>query len=257
MSVGTPPEHTNVDPGAIKEHYLRTLKLSYLTRFGFFVVAGLFLAFALPFMPFGLDATDYTSTTMLAFGLALLAINLALLSMFFFVRAAQRREVMLAWSAVFDESTGLHNRTYFLERLDMEIERVRGTSRTFRVFLLQARHQDSSGRYVRMTRSEMADFAAILHDGLGDNDTLASLRPDELAVLAPGAHHHLVAPTEHKLNEAVMEFLRRSKNGRPWKIRMGTVAFDGNTEDPTGVLEDARRTLLASPAVMLTDLDVA
>ncbi|MEX2246658.1 MAG: diguanylate cyclase [Dehalococcoidia bacterium] len=250
MPAATPP--ANLAPDDVKKHYISALKLSHLTRAAFFVVAAIFFAWATPFLPFGLDAREYTSATAMAMMLAFMSVGLAVLSTLYFMRAARRRDVLLAWSAVFDESTGLHNRQYFLDRLDLEIARATVANRSFRIFLLQARRQDPSGRFVSMSREDLADFAKTVRETVDTNDTLASFRPDELALLTPSVVPTLMEPIEDRLLEALRRFTTRARKGKAWKIRMGSASFGADVDDPAKLLEETRRELLSSAPMMLT-----
>ncbi len=242
-----------IEPEAVKAHYIRALRISHLSRFAFFLVAGIFFAWAIPFMPHGLNARAYASATTLSLVLAFMAVSLAILSMVYFLLAARRREVLLAWSAVFDESTGLHNRQYFLDRLDLEIARANINNQSFRVFLLQARRQDGAGRYQRLSRDELAEIARTIRETLDANDTLAALRPDEFAVLAPSVLPTLVEHTEDRLKDALKHFVKGAQKRRGWKLRIGSVAFDGDVDDPVRLLDVSRRRLLAAPLLEIDD----
>jgi GGDEF domain-containing protein len=242
-----------ITPDDVKGEYDRAIRISRVARLSFFIVAAAFFAWAIPFLPFGLDARDYTSATAVALMLACMSVGLAVLSTWYFMSATRRRDALQAWSAVFDESTGLHNRQYFMERLEAEIGRARGSTRSFHVVLLQARRQDSNGRFVPIGREDLQEFAGAIREVLESNDTLASLRPDELGVLAWGGLHGRGVPVEARLRQALRQFAFAGRRGGNWKVRMGSVSFDGDVDDAAKLLEDTRRELLASAPLVLTE----
>lgn len=244
-------------PGDVTASYLSDLKLSRLSRFAFFLVAGLFLAWMAPHLPSGLDPNSYAGPTTLSLMLSILAVSLAGLSMVYFLRAARQREVLLAWSALFDESTGLHNRQYFLDRLDLEIARATIDNHAFRVFLLQAQRQDKDGEFVRLNRDELAEVAAGIRGALGSRDTLAALRPDELAVLSPTLLPALLEHTEERLLGALRSMAHRKGDAHPWRIRLVGNDVSREMSDPDRVIDDVRSQLHTAPPIVIDTADAA
>lgn len=244
-------------PRDVSASYLKDLKLSRLSRFAFFLVAGLFLAWVAPYLPSGLDPNSYAGPTSLAIMLSILAVSLAALSMLYFLRAARQREVLLAWSALFDESTGLHNRQYFLDRLDLEIARSTIDNHSFRVFLLQAQRQDKDGEFVRLERAELAEVASEMRSALEARDTLAALRPDELAVLSPTVRPALLEHTEEKLLGVLRSLAHRKGNVHPWRIRLVGNDVGGEMSDPARVIDDVRSQLKTAPPIVVDTAEAA
>jgi GGDEF domain-containing protein len=247
----------SLDPGKVTADYRSDLKLSRLSRFAFFLVAGAFLAWVAPYLPTGLDPNSYAGPTSLALTLSILAVSLAALSMLYLLRAARRRDILLAWSALFDEGTGLHNRQYFIDRLDLEIARATIDNRPFRIFLLQAQRQGKGGEFVRLGREELAAVAKEIRAALGLQDTLAALRADELAVLSPGVTPAFIEHTEDKLLDALRSVARRSSPARPWRIRVVGNEPDGGCSDPASVLDDIRTQLQTAPPIFVESHDAA
>ncbi len=232
-----------MDASQIEEHYLRDLKLSRLARVAALFVTGMFFAWIIPYLPSGLDPDAYTGPGSLAVMFSVLAIGLGVLSMAYLLRAARRRDMLVAWSALFDESTGLHNRQYFLDRLDLEIARATVDNRSFRVFLLQATRQGPHGELQRLNREELSDVAAALRQSLSPYDTLAALRPGELAVLSPSVVPAVFEQTEERLHGALRFAFDRSKNDHSWRVRVAGNAFSGDISDPVRLIDDTRAKL--------------
>lgn len=242
----------------VRARYARAHALSRLARFACLVAAGMFFAWALPFFPFGpfgLDIGDYTGSTTMLLALAAMAVNLAILSMFYFTRATRHRDMWLAWSAVFEEESSLRNREYFLERLDLEIASANVSNRSFRVFLLQARRQTADGRFVNASRNELAELARSIREGLGGRATLGSVRPTELAVLTSGVRPAIIDTDEEQILTAIRRFISNRARVKCWKIQLGGTAFDGTEGDPITVLDRTRIGLIASPHIFLTPED--
>lgn len=240
-----------VDPTQLEERYLRDLKLSRLARVAALFVTGMFFAWVIRYLPSGLDPDAYTGPGSLVMMFAVLAVGLAGLSMAYLFRAARRRDMLVAWSALFDEGTGLHNRQYFLDRLDLEIARATVDNRSFRVFLLQASRQGPKGELQRLNRDELSEVAAALRDNLSPYDTLASLRPDELAVLAPSIVPAVFEHTEEQLHGALRFALNKSHRSRTWRVRVAGSAFEGEMSDPVRLIDDTRAKLQQVPPILV------
>lgn len=251
------PTPHSLGPKEVTANYLSDLKLSRLSRFAFFLVAGLFISWVAPFLPQGLDPNSYAGPTTLAVMLSFLAVSLAFLSMGYLLRAQRRREVLLAWSALFDEGTGLHNRQYFLDRLDLEIARTTIDNHSFRVFLLQAQRQDKDGEFVRLERDELADVAKEIRSTLSAHDTLAALRPDELAVLSPSISPAFIEHTEEKLLGALRSVAHRSDRSQSWRIRVIGNAPGSGSADPERMIDDIRNQLTVAPPITIDSQDAA
>ncbi|MDE3097462.1 MAG: GGDEF domain-containing protein [Chloroflexota bacterium] len=242
-----------IEPKQATQAYLHDLKLGRLSRFAFVLFAGMFFAWAIPYLPRGLDPSAYAAPSAFAIMLAMAAVNLAILSMVYFFRASRRRDVLLAWGAMFDEATGLHNRQYFVDRLDLEMARATVKGRSFRVFLLQAQRQGKDGKIERLSREELVEMAAMMKESLNASETIASLRPDEIAVLVPGVALAVVEPTDQRILDAVKRFLGRAGSGAGpgWRLRLGSLTYDGEASDPMKLIDATRRLASEAPAIVV------
>lgn len=239
-----------IEPKQATQAYLQDLKLGRLARFAFVLFAGMFFAWVIPYLPQGLDPSRYAAPSALAIMLAVAAVNLAILSMVYFVRASRRREILLAWGAMFDETTGLHNRQYFVDRLDLEMARATIKGRSFRLFLLQAQRQGKDGKFERLSRDELAEMAAMVKESANASETIASLRPDEIAVLVPSVAPVVVESADQRLLDAVRRFLGKVGPGPRWRVRLGGLTFDGEASDPMRFIDATRRAVSEAPAIV-------
>ena len=65
---------------------------------------------------------DYSPKVLLALLLLVCGPAVAAIGLLAASIAQQRHEVLVAWSSIYDETTGLRNREFFLERLDLQCQ---------------------------------------------------------------------------------------------------------------------------------------
>jgi hypothetical protein len=97
----------------------------------FWAAMGYFVFWAVPWFPGGLDEKDYTERVAFTFVLGGLCGVLGIGTLVVREYLRRTRESLLAWTAVYDDTTGLYNRQYFYDRLSLECERARRQGTTF------------------------------------------------------------------------------------------------------------------------------
>lgn len=162
--------------------YVRDVELSRLDRAACFAAVGLYFASVVPSLPEGLEPDGHAGPVILVVMLGCLAIGMAIVSMMYLVRAERQRAVAHARSLLFDDVTGLHNRQYFIEMLNMEIRHAAREQRRFFVVLLQLQRQDGHGDPAARAH-EIAAVATTIRSELQLGDRLAVLRNDEIAAI--------------------------------------------------------------------------
>jgi hypothetical protein len=91
----------------------------------FITMSAVALLWTVPWIPNGLSTNDYTPQVGFTAYLLLTVAVLGIISLLVQERTRKNRESLLIWSTVYDEKTGLHNRTYLFDRLALECERAR------------------------------------------------------------------------------------------------------------------------------------
>ncbi len=229
--------------------YFRWLRLSRLALAAFALMAALFLLWALPWLPKGLDAGDYTPelglTTYLVTGVAVTAV----LALVFQELARRNRESLLLWGTVYDEATGLHNRAYLYDRLSLECERAELSGGVFSAVVLQIRlDSPTSGSTPALPRAALREVGELL-DGLTHaSDLVALLSGSELAVLAMGADRNERGTLQERLRGAVAAGLPRLLP-RPAlvAVRSGSATFGEDGKDPDTLIQAARAAAMLAP----------
>jgi diguanylate cyclase (GGDEF)-like protein len=237
-----PPERLRA-ASTVTRSYYRWLRLRRLA-FAAFMILGFFLVLWLvPWLPGGLDTADYTPelafTVYLLGGVALTA----LLVLGFQELARRNRERLTLWSTVYDEATGLHNRTYLYDRLSLECERAKRTGGVFSIIVLQLRiGSPTSVSAPTLSRQALRQVAEVINSLTHPTDLVAMLTGSELAVLAIGVDRESRRALQERLREAVAAELPRLLDAKAAVDVKGGVATYGVDGNDAGTLVQAART---------------
>ncbi|MCH7579310.1 MAG: hypothetical protein IIB22_03620 [Chloroflexi bacterium] len=211
--------------------YRRWLRLKRLALAAFVTVATLFLLWAIPWLPSGLDTDDYTPelafTTYLLLGVVLTGAG----AMTCQELARRRREGMLAWTSVYDEATGLRNRAYLYDRLSLECDRAEHDASVFSVLVLRV-----SGSAPILER-----LAELIERVIHRSDIVALLSGRELAILSVGLGEKERGLLLERLRGAVAAELCRLP-GKPAikDIQGGAATYGVDGDDPNTLVQAAR-----------------
>ena len=187
MGSAPPAELHSVGPAF--QGYYRWLRLSRLAMAAFFVMAAATFLWLIPWLPIGLDASDYSPelafTVYLLGGLVITGI-LALAAREFVRR---QREGLLVWTRVYDETTGLHSREYLYDRISLECEQAEHTDSVFSVLVLQVRFGASaSGQGSPPSGVSLRRVAEVVNRARHPTDLVGFLSEREIAILATGVN---------------------------------------------------------------------
>ena len=195
--------------GAYRSYY-RWLRASRLAMAAFLALAALFLVWVLPWLPSGLDTADYSSNV--AFTIYLLAILSATGMTTLVVReqAWRKRESLMVWSAVYDEATGLHNRTYLFDRISLECERAERMGGVFSLLVLGIWvGRVGSGPPPTVSDTALQRVAEFINRLSRPTDLVALLSRNELAVLIIGVDQEKRAPLLERIRATIAAELPR------------------------------------------------
>jgi diguanylate cyclase (GGDEF)-like protein len=122
-------------------------------------------------------------------------------------RTRRTRESLMVWSTVYDEVTGLHNRTYLFDRLALECERAKRSGELFSVIVLQLRADDARAKTARkaalLSNSSLRKIAEVIDSQTHPSDMVALLSSSELAVLANRIDRESRQRLQERLRNAV------------------------------------------------------
>jgi diguanylate cyclase (GGDEF)-like protein len=239
------PERRGLARAAHRSYY-RLLRLSRLAYVAFFTMAALLLLWMAPWVPSGLDAEDYTPQLTFTLYLLLAVVFSALVVIALRELTRRRRESLLVWAAVFDEATGLHNRTYLYDRLSLECERAERIGGVFSILVLQIRFGKSpSERPPSLSDAAWQKMAELINRNTHPTDMVALLSGGELAVLAMRVDRESRKALLERLRTALAVELPALLPKAPFASVVGGVATYGVEGTDAGALVQAARAAAA------------
>jgi diguanylate cyclase (GGDEF)-like protein len=174
--------------------------------------------------------------------LGLIAVNLR-------SQARHKREALVAWTAVYDETTGLYNRHYFYERLSLECERSQRHSIHFALVILEMRYPQCGldHRAVQANRAALRPAAELVKSLTRTTDVVAMLSEREFAVLLVGAREDVAAQMGERLRQSVnarLPSLLASSDPSVWPtVEAGVAIYGDGGCTPESLLDAARAAL--------------
>jgi len=156
----------------------------------------------------------------------------------------ERRNALLAELAHSDELTGVKNRRWFREALDVQFEASRRRGPLSLVILDVDRFKSFNDTFGHPAGDEVLKaVAASLRDGVRQSDEVARIGGEEFAILLP--------ETGADVARDLAERLRAGIAGRPWPLRMitaslGVASIGPGTASPAELVEHADRALYAA-----------
>jgi diguanylate cyclase (GGDEF)-like protein len=265
------PESTSVGPrvgpiAQLYQSYFRALRWSRLSMAAFWTVAVLFFLWAIPWLPGGMSVEDYSPGVIFTFSVLGSCILLGGFAITLRTLAHRRRQALVAWTTVYDETTGLRNRRYFLERLRLECEQAAERRSHFGVilFAFEPAH-GGSPREAQSTTAALRSAGQVLASQTRLSDIVAVIGPRELVVLTPGLGLGAAEPTAQRLGRVLFRKVEgwADKPDQQPTLRVGVAVFGGETTEPGDLLRAARSHLVPiggesePPAAVQPQQDVA
>ena len=220
------------------QSYFRWLRVSRLAMAAFSVLVVLFFLWTLPWLPSGLDANDYTPEVALTIYLlgGVTLVGASTLALREFTR--RQRERLIAWSSLYDEATGLHNRAYLYDRLSLECERAERMGGVFSVFVLQIR---SSTSKPILSNAALRRLAEMINGCTSPTDLVALLSGSELAIIAIGVGQEARIVLLETLQAVVAgELARHLGAATTVNVIGGTATYGVHGREPAALVQAAR-----------------
>ena len=238
--VESPPAEAG-QRGTVSLHlrYHALLRRSRLLGVAFWAAMAYFIVWAVPWFPGGLTETDYTKRITLTLVIGGICALLGLGTLVLRQNLRRTTEALLAWSTVYDDTTGLFNRRYFLDRLSLECERARRQGTTFSLILL--RLEDSAGGGQGLGTAALRRLATSLVRATRSNDLVALLGGNELAVVAMDVPRKMAPQMVDRLKTA-LEGSSGDLSSR-LSLRLGVATYGTRNRQTSTLLRAARRAL--------------
>jgi len=233
--------------GQVRKSYLSAARWSRLAMAAFWVIFAAFVLWVVPVFPWGMSSDDYSPQVLL--GLFLLGCCPGVTAVALLARsiAAQRREALVAWGSIYDRTTGLRNREFFLERLKLQCELGRDLEEhQVGLMLVAIEDMPRDGHKAQPTDDEV--FRRIgMHVArqLRPNDLLATISSTELAILVSAGSEAALAAVASRIEHSLEVRIRGlvGDAARRLAIQIGYVSLDSAEPEPEAMLESARRSL--------------
>jgi diguanylate cyclase (GGDEF)-like protein len=223
-------------------HYTRWSKMSRLSMIAFLVAAGVLLVWLIPWFPSGLDASDYTPQ--FAFTVYLLAAvtGVGLLALVLRELARRDREALMVLGTVYDEETGLHNRSYLNDRLALEASRAERLNYVFSLIIFQIRlGKTGTGSSPTLPKVALQKVAETVERQTHTTDLVALLSDSELAVLAIGVDQQRRKALQERLRHAIAEELPGYLSEAAFTdVKAGVATYGVDGKDAATLVQAAR-----------------
>ena len=234
---------------SVYRRYARWARLSRFALVAFLIFSGIALVWLIPWFPSGLDAADYTPqfafTVYLLGGLALIG----LLALALRELARRDRETLMVLGTVYDEETGLHNRTYLYDRLALEAARAERLNYVFSLLIFQIRLGRPGAKTPTLPKNAIQTIANSVSRLTHATDLVALLSDSELAVLAIGVDQKTRKGLVQRLRHAIVgELPALIGDTSIIDVKAGTATYGVDGADAPTLVQAARTTAsFASP----------
>ncbi len=233
--------------GLAHRSYFRVSKLSRMARFAFWLCVIVFVLWAVPVFPWGMSLADYSPRVLLSLFLLGICPAVAIVYLLAAGSAARHREALAAWSSIYDEATGLRNREFFLERLELQCQLGKDLAEyRVGVILVTVEERPAAGGKSRIPDDEVfRRFGGHLLNQMRPSDVVAAISGSEMAILASAGSTQALS--------SIVSRLRRSLEARASAIggesaerlliRLGYASLSSSDPEPEALLEAARNDL--------------
>ena len=226
--------------------YFRATRWSRLAFVVFWVVAVVFVLWALPWFNLGMSASDYSPQVITA--LILLGMCPAVTAIAILLRdvARQRRQALIAWLSIYDSTTGLRNEDYFLERLKLQCH-MGGEMAEYRagVVLISVDELQRDGQEISPDDRVFRLIGAAVASQMRPSDLVAAIGDREIGVLvstaAPASLQIVTERLRHSLHHKLEDIAREYESRLV--VQMGSASLDETCSDSDALLAAARDSL--------------
>ncbi len=211
----------------------------------FVFMSAITLLWLVPWIPSGLDTKDYTAQVGFTVYLLLAVAVLGIISLFVQERTRRNRESLMVWSSVYDETTGLHNRTYLFDRLALECERAQRGGAVFSVIVLQIRGGNTRTRPDHKTEplssGALREIAEVIDSMTHPTDMVAMLSNSELVVVAIRIDRETRHALQARLSEAVsIKIPELLSSDAAYDVKTGSATYGVDGSEPSALVQAAR-----------------
>jgi len=224
--------------------YFRTLYLSRLAWVAFWACFVYFVLWSIPLFGIGLSVEDYTPQFAITVVFASCCMLLGTLSGMLRKTVRRKRETLVAWSSLYDETTGAHTRSHFYDRLSLECERSERHGGSFALLLLKLSALRDGHRLVRGNSDFLRTAAQRVQSLIRSSDLVALISNDEFGVLLCGVSASTAAVLAGRLRDSlewnVLEATGNGDSRVDVVVDVGMAMYGEDGQTPEALVEAAR-----------------
>jgi GGDEF domain-containing protein len=231
---------------SVYRSYFHALYLSRLALVAFWACFVYFLLWSIPWFGIGLSANDYTPQFLITIVFAGCCITLGLLSGTLRTLAHHKREALVAWTSLYDETTGTHTRSHLYDRLSLECERSERHGSPLALILLKLRPPPAGHglQATGATKRFLRHAADLMQSLTRPGDLVALITNNEFAVLVCGVPSDAIDVLSDRLSAALEAELSGVLNdGEPRTepvVELGIATYGVDAQTPEALVDAAR-----------------
>jgi diguanylate cyclase (GGDEF)-like protein len=236
-------QHARRATTSLYRSYFRTLYLSRLAWVAFWGCFVYFLVWSIPWFGIGLKASDYTPRYGITLAFAISCMFLGMISGVLKRNARRQRETLVAWSSLYDETTGTHTRSHFYDRLSLECERAERHGGAFALLLLKVKSMRDR-QYGRGNSEILRNVAHHVQDLIRTTDLLALISNDEFGVLLCGVSGSTASMLAERMRDALkwsgQEDSDSESSPLDFSVDVGMASYGKDGKTPEALVESVR-----------------
>jgi diguanylate cyclase (GGDEF)-like protein len=217
------------------------------------------MLWSIPLFGIGLSVEDYTPQFAVTVVFATSCMLLGTLSGMLRKTAGRKRETLVAWSSLYDETTGTHTRSHFYDRLSLECERSERHGGSFALLLLKLRAMRGGHQLNRGNGDFLRAAAGRVQSLIRSSDLVALISNDEFGVLLCGLSASAAAVLAGRLRDSLewnaLEGTGNGESAVEIVVDVGMAAYGDDGRTPEALVEAARASIAGvddSPRVART-----
>ena len=233
--------------GSLYRSYFRTLYLSRLAWVAFWGCFVYFMLWSIPLFGIGLSVEDYTPQFAVTVVFAASCMLLGTLSGMLRTTAHRKRETLVAWSSLYDETTGTHTRSHLYDRLSLECERAERHGGSFALLLLKLRTMRGGYQLDRGNGDFLRSAAQRVQSLIRGSDLVALISNDEFGVLLCGLSASAASVLAGRLRDSLewnaLDSMGDGESAVDIIVDVGMAAYGYDGRTPEALVEAARASM--------------
>ena len=218
--------------------------MAWVAFWGCFVY---FVLWSIPLFGIGLSVDDYTPQFAVTVAFATCCMLLGTLSGMLRKTAHHKREALVAWSSLYDETTGTHTRSHLYDRLSLECERSERHGGSFALLLLKLKLSCDDRQAGRVNADFLRSAAGRVQSLTRSSDLVALISNDEFGVLLCSLTASDAVLLAGRLRDSIETGVYDATGHRDSRVDVlvdiGMAAYSDDARTPEALVEAARASM--------------